>query len=263
MVKVRKNLTGMMFGRLTALKQVDDYIDSAGRHYDQWLCECSCDAHNKKIVRGSNLRSQHVLSCGCLMRERASIANKKYNEWIDGVFSDEHGEYKIGITNNTKRQFYVDLEDFDILKEYCWCECEIKSKQYSLLKAYDPITNKVIRMSKLIGCKGYDHKDRNTLNNRKYNLRPCTIFENARNISMRTYNTSGVTGVSWSKSCKQWIARITDKSQRIYLGKFENKDDAIKARLLAEIKYYEEFAPQKHLYEQYGIITKEEELCDA
>lgn len=38
-----------------------------------------------------------------------------------------------------------------------------------------------------------------------------------------------------------------------YLGSFKNKEGAIKARLEAEAKYFGEFAPQKHLFEQYGI----------
>lgn len=33
----------------------------------------------------------------------------------------------------------------------------------------------------------------------------------------------------------------------IHLGYFDNKDDAIKARLYAEQKYFKEFALQKHL----------------
>lgn len=37
-------------------------------------------------------------------------------------FSDEHGEYKIGITNNTNVMFYVDLDDYDKVKDICWCE---------------------------------------------------------------------------------------------------------------------------------------------
>ena len=38
-----------------------------------------------------------------------------------------------------------------------------------------------------------------------------------------------------------------------YLGSFKNKEGAIKARLEAEAKYFGEFAPQRHLFEQYGI----------
>ena len=37
------------------------------------------------------------------------------------------------------------------------------------------------------------------------------------------------------------------------LGYFTNKNDAIKARLNGEVKYFGEFSSQKHLYEQYGI----------
>lgn len=39
----------------------------------------------------------------------------------------------------------------------------------------------------------------------------------------------------------------------IYLGVFNNKEDAIKARLQAENKYFGEFAPQRRLFSQYGI----------
>ena len=38
------------------------------------------------------------------------------------------------------------------------------------------------------------------------------------------------------------------------LGRFSDKEDAIKARLQAEAKYFKEFAPQRHLFKQYGIL---------
>lgn len=260
MVKVREDITGRVFGRLTVLEQAEDYVDATGRHYDRWLCECCCSEHNKKIIRGSELRGGHTVSCGCFSREILSLSNKKYNEWLDEVFFDEHGKYKIGITINTQRKFYVDVEDFDVLKKYCWCECQVQGKQYSLLKAYDPATKKVVRMSKILGCIGYDHADRDPFNNRRYNLRLCTTCENSRNIRVRINNTSGFTGVSWNKNHQKWMARITDKVHHvIYLGSFDNKDDAIKTRLKAEADYYGKFAPQRHLFEKYGIIYNAED----
>jgi hypothetical protein len=42
-------------------------------------------------------------------------------------------------------------------------------------------------------------------------------------------------------------------AKQIHLGMFENKEDAIKARLEAEAKYFGDFAPQRHLFEQYKI----------
>ena len=46
---------------------------------------------------------------------------------------------------------------------------------------------------------------------------------------------------------------ININGRQIHLGLFQNKEDAIKIRLKAEAKYYGEFAPQKHLFEQYKI----------
>lgn len=60
-------------------------------------------------------------------------------------------------------------------------------------------------------------------------------------------------GISWKKDKKKWKAYLSVNSKQIHLGYFVNKDDAIRARLEAEAKYFKEFAPQRHLFEQYGI----------
>jgi hypothetical protein len=74
-------------------------------------------------------------------------------------------------------------------------------------------------------------------------------------MQKRCDNTSGITGVVWNKGKQKWVAQIQYKNKMRYLGGFINKDDAIYARLQAEQKYFGEFAPQKHLYEQYNINT--------
>ena len=45
MVKTKEDLVGRKVGRLTVIKQVDDYIGSNGKHYDQWMCECSYEQY--------------------------------------------------------------------------------------------------------------------------------------------------------------------------------------------------------------------------
>ena len=67
-----KDLTGMQFGRLTALEKIGD------KYPYKWRCRCSCG--NETIVAGGNLRNGHTLSCGCLMRERAANVNKTHGE---------------------------------------------------------------------------------------------------------------------------------------------------------------------------------------
>ena len=102
-----------------------------------------------------------------------------------------------------------------------------------------------------------DHEDRNELNNRKYNLRSCTHQENCRNKGIRSDNKSGITGVYFSKETNKWRAqiRINGKNTMLYYG--NSKEDAIKARLKAEKEYFGKFAPQKNLYDEYGIDDKE------
>ena len=54
-------------------------------------------------------------------------------------------------------------------------------------------------------------------------------------------NTSGITGVYWKKDRNKWGARIVVNGKCIYLGYFANKEDAIKIRKEAEIKYFGEY----------------------
>ena len=250
MVKVKNDLTGMVFGRLKVLRQVDDYIHPNGTHRAQWLCECSCPEHKQIVITGDRLKSkQGTRSCGCLQKESLILVhenNKKNNLY------DLSGEYGIGWTSNTNIEFYFDLEDYDKIKDYCWRE-EIDHSGYHFLAT--TINGKHIIMSWIIIGKYYDHKNRNALDNRKKNLRPSSYAENARNRSIANNNTSGVIGVHWDKRDALWIAQIGFNEKRIRIGQYANKQDAIIARLNAELKYFgPDFAPQRHLFKEYKIV---------
>lgn len=51
-------------------------------------------------------------------------------------------------------------------------------------------------------------------------------------------NTSGVRGVSYNSTLKKWQASIGFQGKRITLGRFNTKEEAVKARKDAEEKYY-------------------------
>lgn len=54
-------------------------------------------------------------------------------------------------------------------------------------------------------------------------------------------NTSGVTGVSWDSSRQKWVSQIWFKGKHYSLGRYANKEDAVKARKEAEEKLHKEF----------------------
>jgi len=75
-----------------------------------------------------------------------------------------------------------------------------------------------------------DHINHRPLDNRIANLRCTTQAENSRNSSLSKRNKTGHTGVSWHKRGKKWQAYVTFKGVRHYLGLFDDKQEAIKAR---------------------------------
>ena len=263
MVKVKEDMTGWVMSehgvpdsRLTVLYQTEDHISSGGQHFARWMCQCSCNEKNIFPVRQEYLRSGHTKSCGCLVDDtvaRPRPDRRKLNTY------DLSGEYGIGWTHNTNREFYFDLEDYDKIKNYCWRE-DISPNGYSMLKTR--VEDKQVLMHNLLGFINYDHKNRNSLDNRKSNLRQCTVVENCRNRSKRSDNTSGVIGVTWHKPLQKWRATINLNKKLTHIGYYTNKNDAIVARLKAEFEHYGEFAPQKNLFQEYGIIKEDlDDVC--
>jgi len=88
-----------------------------------------------------------------------------------------------------------------------------------------------------------DHRNGNTLDNRKCNLRAATVSQNAINSKLSCKNTSGVKGVSFAKASGKWRSEIIKDGVLFILGYFEDKQDAVNARYDAEIKLYGDYSP--------------------
>ncbi|WP_022684534.1 HNH endonuclease signature motif containing protein [Sphingobium bisphenolivorans] len=82
-----------------------------------------------------------------------------------------------------------------------------------------------------------DHIDGNPRNNRIANLRSVDVATNNRNMSLPRRNKSGFIGVRKIGKSGRWLAFITFEGQRINLGTFTEKADAIAARVEAEKRF--------------------------
>lgn len=241
MIKIKEDLTGRVFERLTVLQRAEDRITHNGKAKAQWLCRCSCPAQNLVLVLGVDLKRGHTKSCGCLAREKASIIGKE-RHYINQYNLD--GEYGIGYTQKNE-PFWFDKDDYDLIRNYSWY---YNKKGY--VEAYSEEFNTHITLHRLVmgfpdthfdvNHKTHPPRNEHKIDNRKSNLEIVTKSKNSMNHVIAINNTSGYSGVNWLKQSNKWRARITVEGQEIHLGVFSDMQDAIKARKVAEVKYFGE-----------------------
>jgi hypothetical protein len=138
------------------------------------------------------------------------------------------GNHVEGILQNCSI-FLIDEEDYEKIKEYAWW-----LKRGYAFNTELGLMHRFLMKDQLSKGLEIDHIDRNRLNNCKDNLRVVTRQENMHNKSIYKTNTSGHIGVKWNTKLSKWVAQITKNKKRIHLGVFDNLQDAIMARRIAE-----------------------------
>src|SRR6267154_392225 len=91
-----------------------------------------------------------------------------------------------------------------------------------------------------------DHKNHDTLDNRRDNFRKCTQQQNKCNKRKARNNTSGFKGVVFRKSSRKWRAYISCNKIRIWLGSFDSAECASKAYDEAAKRLHGQFAFDNH-----------------
>ncbi|MCE5220201.1 MAG: hypothetical protein LLF98_02740 [Clostridium sp.] len=88
-----------------------------------------------------------------------------------------------------------------------------------------------------------DHKDHDTLNNRKYNLQ---IIENDKNTKNRksknSNNKSGYRNVFWNSGKEKWQVSLCQNYKRIIIGYYDDVDEAGRVAEESRQQYYGKFA---------------------
>lgn len=192
----QRDITGMRFGRLTAICPVGTRNGNV-----VWHCKCDCGGEVDAPLR--QLTAGYRKSCGCLSQPPLEdLTGRKFHMLtVTGYAGKRDG-----------RAHYWD----------CVCDCGNKTT----------VRQDYLKSGKTQSC-GCLQKEIILDNLRLVEGTSVTKLEtmHGRRISS---NTSGHTGVYWNAKSQKWTAQITFKRKTYYLGSYKNIEDAVKARKTGE-----------------------------
>jgi hypothetical protein len=153
----------------------------------------------------------------------------------------------IPLTNN--KVALIDDTDYEQLSKFNWC-AGLGHGNWRAIRACRCLfggKRRTIYMTRQIMSapqgRNVDHRNHDTLDNQRNNLRVCSHADNQRNQIVRTANkTSKYKGVSWDKARNKWKAYVNVNGRLINLGRFHSEIWAAAKYDEAAQKYHGEFA---------------------
>lgn len=106
-----------------------------------------------------------------------------------------------------------------------------------------------------------DHKNGQRTDNRRENLRFCSISENAGNAKA-VKSSSSFKGVSRDNQKQAWLAQISISCKHYYLGVYKNEEEAARAYDAAARFYFGEFAHPNFPAETKKLSQQEIKTCN-
>ena len=220
-----KDLTGMVFGRLTVLEQADRINGKIA-----WLCQCSCG--NTKIVKGSELKNHKTRSCGCLAME----ARKTFRNIAGQQFG-----YLTALAPLEKRSKNGSV--------YWRCRCQRCGKEVDYTE--DDLVHGAYR-----SCGCWKKEIQQTICQRRHDVDGTTL-ELLGERRARSDSSTGVRGVFRRES--KYIAMLGFKKRQYFIGQFSELEDAVRARKDAEklvhagfVEAYGRWAAKAEKYPDWG-----------
>jgi hypothetical protein len=148
---------------------------------------------------------------------------------------------------NGKGEAIVDDDDYEYLSQFKWrLNRGYASHSISMGKRDGKRVFINVQMHRLINKTPNgmytDHLNRDKLDNRKSNLRTCTLSQNQMNHAKRQGAVSKYKGVSFCKQTGKWKSAIRVEGRGITIGRFSLEDDAALAYNDNAKQYFGEFA---------------------
>jgi len=213
------SLIGKTFNRLKIIEQLPS--DSRGKR--QWLCLCICG--KQTTARTESLTSGSIKSCGCLKSERTRERMTKHG-------LRKHSLYKTWL-NMRDRCNNKNNQDWKLYGGRGIIVCEAWDDFTMFLKDMGEKENKNLTLERINGDGNYC----------KENCIWAPRAIQARNISMKSNNVSGTTGVHFTSSVRSgsvyeyWVATWADLNGKSHRKLFSLRKSSHDAALKLAISY--------------------------
>lgn len=244
------DISGQRFGKLVAIEP----IKSENCGHTKWVCKCDCG--NIVDIDIGNLRSGKSRSCGCTLSHQEeniikmlkdnnipyeyqyefdNLPRKQFDFYINNQYILEYdGEqhFKYGKSGWSSKDKLIRTHKNDLEKnQFCFNNnIPIIRIPYNQEYTLDDIILGKTRFL-ITALNEQDYYSIGDLINLSIENTDCPF-------KMPQNNRSGYPGVYWNAHDKIWDARIRIDNQLILLGRYKHKDDAIKARMMAELGHY-------------------------
>jgi hypothetical protein len=159
-----------------------------------------------------------------------------------------HGIHLVPLTQG--KFALIDSADAEVVGRHRWTASLQNGRFYAVRRAgLDDIKDgyrlrQYILMHRLL-CPSdaeVDHRDCDSLDNRRANLRPASRLQNLWNTRTRRDSASGHKGVYFDRHRNLWQASIKDHGVRLFLGRFKTVELAQAAYSEAATRLRGEFA---------------------
>ena len=145
----------------------------------------------------------------------------------------------------------VDDADYDWLNQWKWYAWRNQQGDFYAVRSSwqkdKRVCHRVYMHREILGLKKGDrrqgdHRNHNTLDNRRSELRVCTLKQNQMNRKINLCSTSKFKGVIWDRFRNKWRAQISINGATKRIGSFVMEEVAALAYDIVAIREHGEFA---------------------
>jgi hypothetical protein len=154
----------------------------------------------------------------------------------------------------------VDAADYEWLNQWNWYAALLGVNFYAMTSTSRKAGKRrnILMSRAIIGAStGHevDHRNHNTLDNRRVNLRICPEGQNKWNQRLHRNNTTGLKGVTFRRDIGKFRAQIKANYCYKFLGFFDTVQEAAETYDCAAIKLHGEFALTNAMLTEGMIVS--------